>query len=61
VDSLCVIQAVHVLPYHPLGTSKSLRLGKPIPLENVPRPEAAQVQGWIDQIQKQTELPVLRD
>lgn len=60
-NSLNHAQAVHVLPYHPLGTSKSLRLGKPVPLENVPRLEAAQVQDWIDQIQRHTELPVLRD
>lgn len=55
------IQAIHVLPYHPLGTSKSLRLGKPVPLEDIPRPEAALVQEWVEQIQAQTSLPVMRD
>ncbi len=55
------VQAIHVLPYHPLGTSKSLSLGKPVPLEDVPRPTAAQAQAWVEQIQAQTSRPVTRD
>lgn len=55
------VQAVHILPYHPLGTSKSLRLGKPVPLVTAVHPEVAQVQDWLDQIQAQTRIPVLRD
>ena len=52
---------VHVLPYHPLGTSKSQRLGKTPALPNVPAPDAVQVSAWLAEIQSQTGVPVRRD
>ena len=45
---------VQVLPYHPLGTSKSQRLGRDNPLAEIPRPEEDQVRAWFDAIQART-------
>jgi len=55
------VQGVHILPYHPLGTSKSQRLGKEAPLQGVPMPEAAQVQGWVEAVQRLTQVPVVQN
>ena len=52
---------IHVLPYHPLGTSKSQRLGKTPALTHVTAPDAAQVSTWLAELQSQTRIPVRRD
>jgi pyruvate formate lyase activating enzyme len=52
------VQAVHILPYHPLGTSKDQRLGKEAPLKGIPMPEAVQVRGWVEAVQRLTGVPV---
>jgi pyruvate formate lyase activating enzyme len=49
---------IQVMPYHPLGTSKSQRLGKANPLEGISRPGEDQVQGWVAAIQEKTEVKV---
>lgn len=49
---------VHIMPYHPLGTSKTQRLGKEPALEGVLRPAEEQVQGWVAAIQAQTGVRV---
>ncbi len=52
---------IHILPYHPLGTSKRQRLGQAPTLPGVSAPEAAQVAEWVDAIQAGTGVPVRRD
>jgi pyruvate formate lyase activating enzyme len=47
---------VDVLPYHPLGESKNLRLGKQSPLGSVAMPEKAQSQAWVEEIQGQCKV-----
>ena len=52
---------IHILPYHPLGTSKSQRLGKAPALLGVTAPDATQVSGWLAAVQAQTGIPVRQD
>jgi len=55
------LDEVHILPYHPLGSSKSQRLGKAVPQVEAERPPAAQVQAWVDGLQNLTPAMVCRD
>ncbi len=55
------VQAVDVLPYHPLGISKSQRLGKVPRLPDTQTPSDDTVRGWIDSIQAETGKPVRRN
>ena len=52
---------IHILPYHPLGTSKSQRLGKTPALPKATAPEDSQVSSWLAALQAQTGIPVRRD
>jgi pyruvate formate lyase activating enzyme len=45
------LEAVHILPYHPLGTSKSQRLGKIPPLAEIGMPSEAQAREWAAAVQ----------
>lgn len=54
------ILQIDIEPYHPLGISKSRRLGRE-PLfaeESFPSDEA--ISEWISKIQKETKVPVMR-
>ncbi len=55
------VQAVHVLPYHNLGTNKQARLGRAAAFALAESPSAAQVAAWVAEIGKATRVPVLRD
>jgi glycyl-radical enzyme activating protein len=55
------VEEIHILPYHPLGSSKSQRLGKPPTLPGINAPEASQVTTWLAEIQGHTNVPVRRD
>jgi len=55
------VVAVHILPYHNLGTSKSQRLGEKPRLAGVARPEQEQVDSWTALIQSRTHIPVMSD
>lgn len=57
-ESLSGVQAVDVLPYHPLATSKSQRLGKAPRLSDVQTPSDEKVRGWLDSIRGGTGKPV---
>lgn len=52
------IVEIHVLPYHPLGESKSGRIGKKYALAGKPFPEKEIVKKWIKKIQGQTPVAV---
>jgi pyruvate formate lyase activating enzyme len=55
------VREIHILPYHPLGTSKSQRLGKTPALPDVKAPESSQVSNWLMAVQAQTGVPVRQD
>lgn len=57
-EELNGIQAVDVLPYHPLGTSKTQRLGKIPRLAETPTPSDSTVRAWVEAIQGGTKKPV---
>ncbi len=52
---------IHLLPYHPLGNSKSQRLGKSPALPGVTAPEPSRVLDWLNAVQARTSIPVRRD
>lgn len=55
------VTEIHVLPYHPMGTSKNRRLGKVPSLNDMRMPEEAQTQQWISAIQKFTGVKVRKE
>lgn len=57
-ESLGGVQAVDVLPYHPLGTSKAQRLGKEPRLAVTQTPSDDTVREWLAAIQAGTSKPV---
>lgn len=60
-NQLREVVEIHVLPYHPLGTSKSQRLGKVPPLAGVILPGEGLTAGWVAAIQARTAVPVRQD
>jgi len=52
------IVEIQILPYHPLGESKSARLGKEYTLAGKPFAEKAAAQKWIKAIQEKTMISV---
>ncbi len=61
-NSLKNIIEIHILPYHPLGKSKSIRIGKhylPDQLQ-IPTPTNEQIDNWLIKLKSYTNLPVKR-
>jgi pyruvate formate lyase activating enzyme len=52
--------AVHILPYHALGTNKNERLGKANLIGDVQMPQGDQIQDWIKAVQAHTSIEVQR-
>ena len=57
-NSLKNILAVEIEPYHSLGNGKYNKLGKTEKIQNFQQPTGQQVEEWIVQIQKHTEIIV---
>ena len=55
------IEAIHLLPYHPLGRGKAERLGRTDPLPETEPPDETTVRGWIDMVSAWTRTPVTRE
>lgn len=60
------VTEIHVLPYHPLGTSKSQRLGKSptgagLALPGDGQAAVSRAAGWVAAIQARTAVPVRQD
>lgn len=55
------VKEINLLPYHPLGTSKSQRLGKDLPLSGIGMPSDTQAQEWLVQVQSYTRVIVRKD
>ena len=56
VSRLDCVKAVEIEPYHALGTDKAERLGKESRRFSVPTP--TQIQTWLEEIQRKTDVPV---
>ena len=60
-NDIGTIQQIDILPYHPLGKSKSDRIGKQYPLDDKPFAEENEVNRWIGRVQSRTETPVKKN
>lgn len=52
------IREIHLLPYHPLGISKNIRLGEQAPYQNPEFLERSVLEPYAQRLRKQTGLPV---
>lgn len=59
-NALRHVVSIEVQPYHPLGRSKSQRLGRTHPLADLSFAEDQVVEFWIEAIRKDTQVPVRR-
>lgn len=59
-ESLRNVKEINLLPYHPLGKSKSERIGKEYPLPDQPFVDDKVLEGWIETVQSCTKVPVKR-
>jgi pyruvate formate lyase activating enzyme len=57
-EGLRHIREIHLEPYHPLGESKSARLGRDYPLMGMGFPGNDAVEGWLEAIRAHTGVPV---
>lgn len=57
-NKLANIIEINILPYHPLGKSKSSRIGKEYPLSQKVFPEEKTVMAWIETVHSHTGVPV---
>jgi glycyl-radical enzyme activating protein len=57
-EKLKNILEINIMPYHPMGKSKSKRIGKVYPLEEIDFAEKEQTEKWIEFIKKNTSVPV---
>jgi len=55
------VQEINILPYHPLGNSKSNRLGKEPILKDITMPSETQAQNWLGLVQANTRVIVRKD
>jgi len=57
-ERLANVMEVHVMPYHPMGSSKSGRIGRDYPLENRDFAGKPEIEGWMEAIREKTGVPV---
>lgn len=57
-NSLSNVLEINIEPYHPLGSGKSVMLGKKYELQNLTFPSEDTVKEWIEKIGKMTDLTV---
>lgn len=57
-NRLSNIIEINILAYHPLGKSKSARIGTEYLLESNEFPEENEIRSWIDSVQNSTQIPV---
>ena len=57
-NKLSNIIEINILAYHPLGKSKSARIGTDYLLDSNEFPEENEVRSWIDSVQSSTVIPV---
>ncbi|MDR2571013.1 MAG: glycyl-radical enzyme activating protein [Oscillospiraceae bacterium] len=55
-ESLCNIIEINIMPYHPMGSSKSKRIGRDYPLTNIGFPADEQVESWIKAVAQATSV-----
>jgi pyruvate formate lyase activating enzyme len=54
------IRGINLMPYHPLGQSKSARLGKTAPMADSAFPEPETVAAWVAKVAAATRVPVAK-
>jgi len=54
------VEGIDVEPYHPMGRSKADKIGRESSLPHLGFVEPEVCQAWIDEIQRQTRVPVCR-
>lgn len=54
------VQAIHLLPFHPFGTSKSAMIGLTYALEDTPCMEEVEAEHWMTEARRLTSVPVSR-
>lgn len=57
-NSLSNVLEINIEPYHPLGSGKSEMLGREYALQGLGFPEEETVKGWIERVQRETEVNV---
>lgn len=60
-NKLANLQEVHILPYHPLGKSKSVRIGVEYLVKCADFPDNNQVEHWLELVAKNCRHPVRRN
>ncbi len=60
-NGLPTVSEINILPYHPLGTSKSHRLGKTVPLSDIAMPPEVMAREWLETVQQHTQISVRKD
>jgi pyruvate formate lyase activating enzyme len=59
-NGLAAVREIHLLPYHPLGVSKSRRIGKAAHVHRDTLVDDALVAGWVAEVARLARLPVRR-
>jgi pyruvate-formate lyase-activating enzyme len=59
-EGLKNVEEINLLPYHPLGKSKSERIGKRYALPDQPFVDDSVLERWIELVQTHTKVPVKR-
>ena len=59
-NALQNIIEVNIMPYHPMGSSKAVRIGRKYPVTDTGFPKDEQIENWLQAVGSQTEAPVKR-
>ncbi|MCL2285157.1 MAG: glycyl-radical enzyme activating protein [Firmicutes bacterium] len=57
-NTMCNIVEVNIMPYHPMGASKAMRIGREYRLADIGFPTDEQVDGWVKAAQQRTNVEV---
>ena len=59
-EALPNVLEVNIMPYHPMGSSKAVRIGKEYPISAVDFPKAGQIEDWLKAVGDGTGVVVKR-
>ena len=54
------ISEINIMPYHPMGASKAKRIGREVPEHDRKFPTDEQITGWLEKINKMTDIPAIK-
>ena len=58
VNALNNVIEINIMPYHPMGASKAVRMGKEYPLSDVCFPLESQIDSWLTKVKQETHVTV---